>query len=990
MKLHNILFLLMLHACVLPVRGDPPDAFKIMASRFNLLSFKMLEQKNDFFPNLAPEQKKGNAFLCSVIDANQPITARSIDPRPFLDHEIRAFATKNDYVLRCLVLYSYAPLKDVTVKCSDLSDADGHRISRDNIKIMRVGTAAGYPCGNFLIEPGIATAPPGSLVQYAVLLYAPETGPAGLYKGNITITSQERSVKLLVMFKVLDFALPEANISLGFCLPAHFHKKNPSWGEKWATDDYTADKVEAYFHFWKTRDLNSPSLFHAAPEFSEQGKDFNLTFATMDRVAAAMRQQQLSGYLILDMRFFSEWAEQAAKDPAIANGRSDIDLFKEMIRQLITHAEKNNWPRFLLFPEEEVSNGGEKITRYEKFWKPLREVAGEERDIILDNDIGYGRTHAIDRGARDGYKHRQYNSWEQSGIDNARKDHAEVWTYNLGFSRLSWGFALARYDSHGNHQWADKWGIPEYRHSFSTGNGVISSLQYETVHTGITDFRYIQKLKEKIAILRRTGNPQEAEKLAQLIGRQIQDIPLEGPRLGTLGITITDAELDIRRWLIAESLSPATANPTPPGKPEAYLTAMENHVESDNGQKMIVAAMASDDFTMDGKIQEPWWWKGYTGPLRMTLEAENYLKATVSSQAELQTKSMVSYSGAWVAYNQNGLLLGLSCNHTASQYVAKYQDDDADMWREDCMEFFFAPGDKHTYQLIVNPKGHKVMISTRGTIDSAPIKVTTVSPINPTGGHRQEILIPWQIFGLRTMPADGTLWKFNVGREFHSMNQLSCWTGVWGLQGGFLKFSGVGEYKYFKNMKIVPVYPGRNAISGEIVQLPRGNAALELTGKRGVLNSVALLDSKTNEFSFQFVNDPRQGNTQEYALTLKINGKMIEQYKCKAIAFDAPISCTAAKLQVFSGETIACDIALNISLPEIADNALQLGIIDRKGLPVWSTRKPFCASNVNRLWLNCAGLPPGDYKLQFGIVKNMNYFKKLEQIDLKIIPTPYQ
>jgi hypothetical protein len=63
-------------------------------------------------------------------------------------------------------------------------------------------------------------------------------------------------------------------------------------------------------------------------------------------------------------------------------------------------------------------------------------------------------------------------------------------------------------------------------------------------------------------------------------------------------------------------------------------------------------------------------------------------------------------------------------------------------------------------------------------IPAAEIKSFIKFPANNSGGTYNKLLVPWHYFGLKQMPLAGTVWEFNVGREFHTYQKILSWARV--------------------------------------------------------------------------------------------------------------------------------------------------------------------------------------------------------------------
>ena len=166
-----------------------------------------------------------------------------------------------------------------------------------------------------------------------------------------------------------------------------------------------------------------------------------------------------------------------------------------------------------------------------------------ELAICIDNGIGWGREDAVEFVVRDNVKTRQYNSWTEESLALAEKADAEVWTFNYGPYRLSFGFSQLRMNSYGSHQWADLWDSYNFQWQYSrlSEKGVVSSLQIERMHEGIVDYFAGMYLKKLIAEQDACGNKALADYGRQVIKEVTADLPVLHDPTVKLALAVNDA-----------------------------------------------------------------------------------------------------------------------------------------------------------------------------------------------------------------------------------------------------------------------------------------------------------------------------------------------------------------------------------------------------------------------------------------------------------------
>lgn len=146
-------------------------------------------------------------------------------------------------------------------------------------------------------------------------------------------------------------------------------------------------------------------------------------------------------------------------------------------------------------------------------------------------------------------------------------------------------------------------------------------------------------------------------------------------------------------------------------------------------------------------------------------------------------------TSAVVKWDDNGLTVIFECDDT--EIVAeKRPRDDAEMWKNDCVEVFLDPGHTHSHK----NKWLHVLVSAAGSIydeqgpvcefyGSGDVKRAVVeydaealkAKVKKTPkGWYAEIMIPWADIGVRPKPGD--VWGINLNREEHPVTEYLCWS----------------------------------------------------------------------------------------------------------------------------------------------------------------------------------------------------------------------
>ena len=436
----------------------------------------------------------------------------------------------------------YSPNLDV--RATDLTSSVGGVIRSENIEIRNlnnhiIARDAGHGILDWetkFLDKSIPTSIEQNWTSIIfVEVYVPTGTPAGTYSGYMTFFDDQGNCKTGKLWvDVLGFTVADPVGAWGMVIPGH--TKDPiGVGEgggiyiNWADDNYYSDNLVNYFTFWKARCLNSPTLYSVYPGLNcDANKNAVATFGRVQTIVDAMNTVYSVGNwgpLNLDLRNIAWWARVNVNpwDPCIAMSNfntpgncgewsiptdevttftadSNITrLYGQAVDQLITTATTvaNHWPSGLhLLPEEEVgfvmnspgvrnTEGWPKAVTFDAFINELKDHGGANRAYLVDSSIGWNWTepNGIDRGEWYGLTVRQYNSWDQAGINNALAD-GQVWNYNVGFSRMAAGLYNLKTGSTGYTHWSDHYvGVQLY-------NGVSSRITW--------DYDYINTLSGKM------------------------------------------------------------------------------------------------------------------------------------------------------------------------------------------------------------------------------------------------------------------------------------------------------------------------------------------------------------------------------------------------------------------------------------------------------------------------------------------------------------
>ncbi len=976
----------------------PPPEFEIMSDEVpRELSVIPSNFSAGFFINSRPDaEEKKSGWMFGRIGTECSTGHRSGDENPVRVKKLIHFAAGGQYVTMAFVIKMLMGQKNWKITLSDLKNENGGKITADHLKLRRVisrGMSTVYS-QDMLVRPDADDLKKGDLLHYLCFISVPKDTPGGIYRGALSVEGNGNIRKIPVELRVLPYNLPDPDGVFGTYVAGHFDTRKTGY-TRYSPKSFHPEQLELMFRFWKTRNLNSPALFHVFPENERQNEKTVFGFGTLRMFAEAMKKAELGGPLCIDTRFMAWHAELCEKKTP---GKRAEEYFKDRMKALLQIAEQEKWPELKLFPEEEIGNPDRHKKRtYARFWKPLREVA-EGRDYVIDNDIGYNRSDALDRGNDNNFPVIQYNSWEDAALKKAHRNNRKVWAYNYGFSRGSFGFLLTRLGATGNHQWAEMWITNSKLYWQSLAffkDGVCSGMNYERMQEGISDYRYVQLLREKIVQLRNAGKEADAEKAEKVIAEVSGDIPITSAGAAAWNAAQKESELNLRRWRVAlaildamhalhETIEEKNTSPSVPGEQSvAVFPGKKEERIQPSGYSIAVPLLENP--VLDGMPDLRG--ANTTGPLRLRVSEETNARAFSSSEEEFRKRIACVWSVVWVSYNKDGILLNSIGNFGTPSDKAKpkYDDGDGNLWREVCMEYFFQkPGENRYYHLIVSNLNRKTMLCD-GKSSHKAIKVFSKGNINPAGGLAQEVLVPWSEFGLSQMPEAGSVWKFNACRELHGYkNSLMTWARVmtdfaerdrWGT----LIFTGKsGISAIFDKLSAKPVYTGINTVSG-ILKPQKQDGVLTLNDQEG--NTICKKKIKAGipePFVFRFeisegtpaaawllkFQDLR-GRTLESSMLPVTGGRLFNVMKI-------PDSAVA-------GQSCELSVLIHISDASIRNYPLEITAVMDDEIITYPEIL-FSGGGENRLRFTLNGMKPGKYNFTFRMGSHM------EQRTLKVLP----
>ena len=991
--------------------AQEPEVYQTLATHCSWPAGRQPERRPAAVPVTPNATEAARGFRLGV-------TGISTTPQPDFDWpeppeapSIRSFQAKGE-LRRCfLVLRGLEDFDQVNVQAGTLRNGNGREITAENFFFQRAGHYGDRDRWEdsrmiFLTADQPWRLKTGDTLFILVNLYVPEAAQSGLYRGEFTVTADGRTAPVPVELAVLDWDYQTPEGAWGMYIPGDFYGPDRGEFKNMAPEWWTAENLELYIRYLKSRGFNSPVLFHLYGEMAWVDNQPRLKLPFLERIADLMTKYRMTGPLGVDVRNIS-WYAYAAARKLNALGVEQVDgdlgiygpdglnightgekdypesskkIFAAFLHELVRQHREHDWPRFIYCAEEEIGYPTIKTIGYEAFNPTLRAVVGDEDTFLIDNAIGYAFD-SIDRGARDHLRIRSYNNWTEEGLENARRDQAHIWYYNGGWNR-NFAIYLIRIGATAYHQWADAWqtGGP-WIETVIGADGLSPSIGIERTAEGLSDLFYFRELERYLARCRAAGLPVAAE-LQKLYDELFTTRPVNSIEYATTATGLTDQVLDRYRWQCVEAINQArlalgepaiwTTNP-PAAKPQLTCRLTPLHQNVDPGGRLLQAVETDQAINLDGRRQENIWQRreNQTDRFRWSKAKEAQMRALASSEEEFQRMEPPSGANCAVAYDDRGLYLWAGGNHV-DQKNCSLDDDDPNLWSENNFEFFFrSDKSKPIYHLIVSVSGKRVMLRD-GQVQKSGTRVVTAAPLNPSGGVGMEIFIPWTDFGLSEPPSKGTLWQFNVCRAFHTRNELSSWAQFedsFGLADGQLAFAGPaadGAAEFRLNSGF---YPGRNRLAGTIeLKTPETEENLTLALFDPANNQVASrpFDPAQPDIALPFQVPETITAVQNWRVALLAGDRQIAAVPVIINPAPTALAVTPDALTMVSAESAELTIQPCVGELELARSPLTATLLDAAGQPVAAETLPL-PPGKSKLQFELRHLPGGRYRLQLGL-----------------------
>lgn len=474
-------------------------------------------------------------------------------PRPEeIGTPLTLFAAPGEYEPVSFGLYPLTSLQRVTVTLPEggLVGPRGAVLSSENLDLRLAKYAefddglGQYHVGEHILLPAAAVdIPAGVTRRWWLTIKVPDPQPPGDYHGRLTVRAAGRpEAALPLTLKVLPFALREPGVWLG---PYYYTPYGTTHRPFRAAPGDEVDQAILKVIEQDFRNLREHGMNLAAmdPEWGliqyPQGQPtFNEEAWQRQDCVWRLYRQILPGPLPMYSSWYglayglpnAPWVEdeqtwQPGQDFPEAFKCTYAAALRMFYERVHAGQARGEWPEIIYYASDELSNygrrGGEWGRRHCELLREIqREVPGGFRVCASLN----GRPEAPLLPLLDIAIPNEAFPITAQTLEDIRQAGCELWFYNLGFDRFTWGFFLAKTGAKGRLQWHYRThyeGTPDTFNTLTGGirfglplgpEGPCQVGWFEIVREGIDDLRYVQTLRAWLDQAR--GKPRATQAVA--------------------------------------------------------------------------------------------------------------------------------------------------------------------------------------------------------------------------------------------------------------------------------------------------------------------------------------------------------------------------------------------------------------------------------------------------------------------------------------------
>jgi len=416
--------------------------------------------------------------------------------------------------------------------------------------------------------------------RFFLTFRAPEKPPAGVYTGTVRVQIPDRPAATIPLkVRVLSLRLPtisETGLSAGYY---YYSARDRLFFDRMyrATDPKVTEFMERDLRLMKDFNLNAFQLDYTTARITDydklaEGDPESVDFSLMNHDLALCRKVGIDAPGMVFLQFLHN--ALIGRKLNFKFGSEDYAIRAQNYLRLLGEAvRKQGGPELVAWLTDEVRETGLHSWNLNhddalRYCQIAREGAGNaiRTTLTLMADHGSGKDYTDLVPACDVT---QTHYWDKSEklIKTAREGGHEVWSYNSGRSRYSWGLQIYRLGGKGRWQWhyythIDRPHNPVTRASYMavvyTPTGHFTTPNLIESREGLDDYRYVWMLEQTL----KKGGPAAARKLAEDALNDVRNLPPYGIKLaggeavggGAMEIFPSSADYDRLRWRIAQAI----------------------------------------------------------------------------------------------------------------------------------------------------------------------------------------------------------------------------------------------------------------------------------------------------------------------------------------------------------------------------------------------------------------------------------------------------
>ncbi|MEW5894707.1 MAG: glycoside hydrolase domain-containing protein [Candidatus Omnitrophota bacterium] len=446
-------------------------------------------------------------------------------PRPHqMLREISIFAAPGESEPFVIGFYPFKDLGRYHTAVSALTSEQGALIPAEQIRIrsvqykLKLASPRLYNVrGELLRNTNITDLRKGVTRFMWFTVNVPKETAPGVYHGYVAVkneSSYENALLIPLKVEVMPFTLEPLDIAVGmfYNIPPQFDWYEELEDQKWTAVEFQLKDIRD--HGMNTLAM---SLSPGVKQVYDNG-DVELDFKFFDTFMHTYRHfgfnQPVSGYGMINV--FHDIRKKTGDSPILFD-KAIVSAFK----QISGHARHLAGQDIIIGIADEISNvGGEGVESIMGVARVLKE-AGINATGFFNNEkdrpvFPYLKTVTVNNGVR----------IDEGLLKEIGRAGNDLWFYNIGQDRFSFGYYLWRTGAKGRVQW--HYQLPavdpffdldgregDYCASYPSPFGPINATWFEMASEGIDDYRYLITLERKIEERKAKGEKQTGIENAQ-------------------------------------------------------------------------------------------------------------------------------------------------------------------------------------------------------------------------------------------------------------------------------------------------------------------------------------------------------------------------------------------------------------------------------------------------------------------------------------------